>query len=285
MKSVFDELSIASSRMITRMYSTSFSMGTRMLGRKYRDPVYSIYGFVRLADEIVDTFHAYDRKELFEEFKRDTERALQDGINLNPVLNSFQKVVKEYNIERELINAFFRSMEMDLHQKDFNREEFNEYVLGSAEVVGLMCLRIFCDGEEDIYRALKPAAMRLGAAFQKINFLRDLKQDFKDMGRSYFPGISPGNFTERDKHFIEEEIEEDFRAGLEGIRQLPDGVFPGVFMSYAYYYALFRKIRNLPARRLLEERIRISNFRKYMILLRYTVLIKLGILRKNKINI
>jgi phytoene synthase len=265
-KSLFDRLSQASSKMATRLYSTSFSMGTRMLGRKYRDPIYGIYGFVRLADEIVDTFHEFDKPKLLEKFKRDTYEALDEKISLNPILNSFQHVVNEYKIDRKLIDTFLRSMEMDLGLAEYTRDRFEEYVLGSAEVVGLMCLKVFCDGNEKKYRSLKPCAMRLGAAYQKINFLRDLKADFQGMNRSYFPGVDLQSFSEEDKKSIEAEIEADFKAGLGGIRLLPRDVLFGVYLSYAYFYALFRKIREIPAEAVMKQRIRIPDAAKYRLL-------------------
>jgi phytoene/squalene synthetase len=267
MKYLFDRLSNASSKMATRLYSTSFSMGTRMLNSRYHEPIYGIYGFVRFADEIVDTFHEYDKNRLLNKFKEDTYEALNDGISLNPILNSFQHVVNEYRIEKELIDTFLNSMEMDLGQKEYTREKFEEYVLGSAEVVGLMCLRVFCDGNDEKYLELKPYAMRLGAAYQKINFLRDLNADFEGLDRSYFPGIDPENFTPENKKEIEAEIEEDFRVGLEGIRKLPAGSRLGVYLSYAYFYALFRKIRRTSAEKILRKRIRISNPAKYRLLI------------------
>ena len=265
--------------MVTRLYSTSFSMGTRMLGKEYRDPIYGVYGFVRFADEIVDTFHEYDKEKLLNKFKNDTYSAIEEGISLNPILNSFQHVVNTYNIDMELIDTFLRSMEMDLQKQDYDREEFDQYVLGSAEVVGLMCLKIFCDGKEKKYQELKPCAMRLGAAYQKINFLRDLRADYKGMQRSYFPGVDLQNFTEEDKKKVEKEIHKDFRAGLLGIKVLPQKVKFGVYLSYTYFYALFLKIRRTPAQRLLTKRIRIPNLRKYLLIIRTYIRFRLGILK------
>ncbi len=267
MKYLFDNLSRATSKMATRLYSTSFSMGTRMLGRRYREPIYGIYGFVRFADEIVDTFHEFDKPRLLDKFKKDTYEAIDEGISLNPILNSFQHVVNQYKIDRELIDTFLRSMEMDLGLLEYTRDKFEEYVLGSAEVVGLMCLKVFCNGEEEKYLALKPSAMKLGAAYQKINFLRDLKADFKGLNRSYFPGINLESFTDKDKRSIEAEIESDFAAGLRGIRELPREVLFGVYMSYVYFYALFRKIRKTPAEKILTQRIRISDSAKYRLVI------------------
>ena len=242
-------------------------MGIRLLNPKLRAPIYAIYGFVRLADEIVDTFHDYDKEKLFLRFKQNLEHALEEKISVNPLLNSFQAVVHKYNIERELIDAFLYSMEMDLDKKDYDRKDFNKYVLGSAEVVGLMCLRVFTGGDEKVYQNLKPYGMKLGAAYQKINFLRDLKADFDGMGRTYFPQIDLDHFSESDKKIIEEEIHQDFMKGLEGIKMLPDSSRLGVYLSFVYYFKLFKKIQKLPAGKVRKKRIRISNFRKIILLL------------------
>lgn len=267
MKALYDEVSYDLSKNLTKSYSTSFSLGIRFLAPGLRDPIYAIYGFVRLADEIVDTFHDYDKEKLFLRFKENVDLALEDRISVNPLLNSFQQVVHKYNIERELIDAFLYSMEMDLDKKDYDREDFDRYVLGSAEVVGLMCLHVFVNGEEEKYKHLKPMGMRLGAAYQKINFLRDLAADYDNMGRSYFPEVDLSNFTEEDKAVIEDEIEEDFMEGLKGIKQLPAGSRLGVYLSFVYYYRLFQKIRGLPAVEVRKKRIRLSNLRKYFLLL------------------
>jgi len=267
MNSLYDLISFKSSRIITTSYSTSFSLGIKSLAKELRDPIYAIYGFVRLADEIVDTFHDHDKEKLFYRFKEDVDLALSEKISLNPVLHSFQFVVNKYSIDRELIDAFMHSMEMDLFKTDYDRKNFEKYVLGSAEVVGLMCLKVFLNGDGKEYLQLKPAAMKLGAAYQKINFLRDLRADFHDMGRSYFPNIDLSQFTESDKQIIENEIENDFQEGLEGIRLLPSSSRFGVYLSFIYYYNLFRKIRKLPAEKIITKRIRISNARKYLILL------------------
>lgn len=266
MKELFDMISKKSSKMTTVAYSTSFSMGIRFFSKRFHDPIYAIYGFVRFADEIVDTFHDYDKKKLLENFKRDTYTAIQDKISLNPILNNFQWAVNKYKIENELIATFLRSMEMDLHKEDYDLEGYEEYILGSAEVVGLMCLRVFCEGDQEKYQELKPSAMRLGAAFQKINFLRDLSHDYHGLGRSYFPGIEITAFDQQTKEKIEQEIEADFKAGLEGIRILPDGARFGVYVAYVYFYSLFKKIRKYPAERLLKERVRIPNNKKYALL-------------------
>ncbi len=267
MKALFDRISIRTSRMATRAYSTSFSLGILGLDRKYRDPIYSIYGFVRFADEIVDTFHNYDKKDLLERFWNDTYHALDNGISLNPILNSFQKVVREFNIDRELIDTFLRSMEMDLEDKTtYDQNKYEEYILGSAEVVGLMCLKVFINGDKDAYEKLKHNAMKLGSAFQKINFLRDLHSDYKELGRTYFPGVDMQHFDEETKMAIENDIEKDFHEGYLGIKQLPKGSRFGVYIAYVYYYSLFGKIKNTHSQIILEERIRISNKRKYGLL-------------------
>jgi len=267
MKELFDMISKKSSRMTTVMYSTSFSTGIRFFNKRFHDPIYAIYGFVRFADEIVDTFHEFDKEKLLANFKRDTYAAIEDKISLNPILHNFQWAVNKYNIDRELIDTFLRSMEMDLYKEEYDRKGYEDYILGSAEVVGLMCLRVFCEGNAAQYDELKPSAMKLGAAFQKINFLRDLGHDFHGLGRSYFPGIDLTEFNEATKKSIEKEIEADFQAGLEGIRKLPDGARFGVYVAYVYFHELFKKIRKLPADVVLRERIRIPDGQKYLLLL------------------
>ncbi len=267
MKELFDMISRKSSKITTLMYSTSFSLGIRFFSKRFHDPIYGVYGFVRFADEIVDSFHGFDKEKLLKRFKRDTYDAIEDKISLNPILNHFQEVVNKYKIERELIDLFLRSMEMDLHKVQYDQQKYEEYILGSAEVVGLMCLRVFCEGDQQKYAELRPSAMRLGSAFQKINFLRDLKADFKDLGRSYFPGIEMENWNDSVKFSIEEDIEKDFADGLAGIRKLPDGARFGVYVAYIYFHELLLKIRKVKAENLLKERIRVSNPRKYILLL------------------
>lgn len=266
MKSIYDNISFKISKQVTNAYSTSFSLGIYMLNKKIHEPIYGIYGFVRLADEIVDTFHDFSKKELLDEFRADTYKAIEQRISLNPVLHAFQLAVNEFSIERELIDSFLHSMEMDLEQKEHDQESFEKYIFGSAEVVGLMCLRVFCQGNDTEYQALKPSAMKLGAAFQKINFLRDLKADFKEMGRSYFPGIDVNTFTEESKKTIEEDIDKDFKEAYIGIKELPSNARFGVYTAYVYYYALFRKIQATPSSTILSERIRIPNNKKYLLL-------------------
>jgi 15-cis-phytoene synthase len=254
------------SALITQRYSTSFSMGIRVFHPRFRPPIYAIYGFVRFADEIVDTFHQYPKRQLLDRFRADTYQAIEDGISLNPVLHSFQAVVREYGIERELIDAFLRSMEMDLEQTAHDMRTYDEYIYGSAEVVGLMCLRVFCEGDDAYYQRLKEPARRLGAAFQKINFLRDIKSDYDDRGRVYFPNVDFSHFDNRQKHIIEADINADFEAALIGIRQLPKGARYGVYLAYKYYTQLFAKIKSAPAQAVAKERIRVSDQRKVYLL-------------------
>ncbi len=263
MKRIFDEVSIKCSRLTTKSYSTSFSMGIRFLSRDLRDPIYAIYGFVRFADEIVDTFHDFPKKELLDEFETETFKAISLGISMNPILNSFQKAVRDFQISHDCISTFLKSMRMDLDKSDYDNQGYEAYILGSAEVVGLMCLSVFVRGDNSEYERLKPYAMKLGSAFQKINFLRDLQADFECLGRTYFPGVDLSQFDEAAKHAIEEDIEADFRVGHEGIQQLPKNARFGVFVAYVYYYKLFRKIKNKTTANILQERVRISNKRKY----------------------
>ena len=263
MKALFDSVSIRASRMTTKAYSTSFSLGILGLDKKYHDPIYAIYGFVRFADEIVDSFEGYPQKELLERFWKDTHLALDEKISLNPILNSFQQVVNTFEIDRDLIETFLKSMEMDLYKNDYDEAGYKAYILGSAEVVGLMCLKVFVDGSEERYQILKKPAMQLGSAFQKINFLRDLHADYKKLGRTYFPGVDLNNFNEAVKTEIEADIDIDFIAGYEGIKQLPKGARFGVYIAYVYYYSLFKKIKKTHCDIILSQRVRISNKRKY----------------------
>jgi phytoene/squalene synthetase len=238
-------------------------LGIRLFDQKYHDPIYAIYGFVRLADEIVDTFHEYDKKSLLREFRRDTVLAIERGISLNPILQSFQETVNKYNIEWPLIDRFLKSMEMDLDDLEYDQQLFEEYILGSAEVVGVMCLRVFTEGDEAMYQELKTPAMRLGSAFQKINFLRDLHADHLHLGRTYFPNLDMNYFNQEMKESIEMDIEKDFQDGLEGIRKLPNSARYGVYVAYVYYLNLFKKIRKIQSEKLLKERIRVPNPAKY----------------------
>ena len=265
---LYNKNSFKCSKITTQNYSTSFSLGILSLNKKFRDPIYGIYGFVRFADEIVDTFHDHQKQELIERFEQDTFTAINEKISLNPILHSFQLVVNQYGIELTLISQFLKSMKMDLQEKDYEQQSFETYILGSAEVVGLMCLRVFTEGNDDYYQRLKPQAMKLGAAFQKINFLRDLKADYFSLGRAYFPGFELEKFNEQKKKQIELDIAKDFEAGLEGIKQLPYGSRFGVYVAYVYYYALFTKIQSLSASKILTERIRIPDFKKYLLIVR-----------------
>jgi phytoene/squalene synthetase len=267
MKLLYDNLSVEVSKMTTRAYSTSFSMGIYFLDNSLRDAVYSIYGFVRLADEIVDSFEGFDKKHLLFKFKEETFTAIDSHISLNPILNSFQQAVNKYNIGRELIETFMYSMEMDLEKVEYTPEKYEQYILGSAEVVGLMCLHVFTGGNQAEYERMKPYAMKLGAAFQKVNFLRDLKDDYQLLGRSYFPNVDISEFTCEVKAIIEKEILEDFDMALKGIKMLPSTSKGGVYLAYVYYKTLFNKIQKLPAKRILTERIRINNGRKFGLML------------------
>jgi len=265
-KALFDSVSIETSKLTTRAYSTSFTIGIRCLAKELRNPIYAIYGFVRFADEIVDSFHDYNKGDLLFRFRNDTLTAIEEKISLNPILNSFQAAVNQYEIDIELVDTFLKSMEMDLTLQSCDQKEFEEYVLGSAEVVGLMCLHVFCQKDKQLFTKLKPYAMKLGSAFQKINFLRDLNADFNGLGRNYFPDVDIERFDEECKRRIEQSIKADFDSGFEGIRQLPRSSKLGVYVAYVYYLALFRKIRNTPSAFVLKERIRIPNTEKLSIL-------------------
>lgn len=269
---LYDRVCLKASRNTTAAYSTSFSLGVRSLHKRFHDPIHAIYGFVRFADEIVDTFHAHDKRVLLTRFREDTETAIAQGISLNPILHSYQSIVRRCGIERELYDAFLHSMEMDLRDTEHDQRSYENYILGSAEVVGLMCLRVFCEGDDALYQHLKPSAMKLGSAFQKVNFLRDLKDDHQNLGRTYFPGVDVDCMTCADKRRIEADIQADFVAALAGIKQLPKGARFGVYVAYVYYMALFRKIRALPTERVLHERIRVRN--RYKIALFTTSLLR-----------
>ncbi len=267
MKAKFDNLSAFVSKKTTQSYSTSFSLGIMFLDKEFRAPVYAVYGFVRFADEIVDSFHEYDKKYLLDKFEQDTYEAIEQKISLNPVLNSFQFAVNEYGIEMELIDAFLQSMEMDIREREYSDGGYKQYILGSAEVVGLMCLRIFVRGDISLYNSLKPYAMKLGSAFQKVNFLRDIKADYNDLGRSYFPGVNIKAFSMADKRMIEKEIDLEFKEALSGIRMLPFGSRRGVYLAYFYYKKLFLRIKRLPVENILNERVRISNGYKFLLMI------------------
>lgn len=263
MKALYDEVCHKMSKLTTHAYSTSFSLGTRFLGPSVRQPIYSIYGFVRFADEIVDTFHDYNKAYLLDKFKLDTYEAIEQRISLNPILNAFQQAVHDFNIDMELIDTFLESMEMDLNKKDYSQAGYEKYILGSAEVVGLMCLKVFVNNDEKLYKELEYPAMRLGSAFQKINFLRDLKADFDGMGRTYFPGVDMNQFNETTKKEIEADIRKDFQDGYEGILKLPKEARFGVYMAYVYFFRLLQKIERTPATSIMNQRIRIPNQQKY----------------------
>ena len=266
MLKLYEKTTLECSKLITERYSTSFSLGIRMLDKDFHAPIYAIYGFVRFADEIVDTFYDFNQRELFDKFKADTFEAIRDKISLNPVLHSFQWVVNTYQIKQELINAFLHSMEMDLEESKYNQASYEEYIYGSAEVVGLMCLQVFCEGDCAHYEHLRIGARRLGAAFQKVNFLRDVKSDFEDRGRIYFPNVDFSNFTPNDKTAIERDIQADFDAAVIAIKQLPAGAKKGVYLAYLYYIKLFNKIKAIPPVRVQQDRIRVNNFQKILLL-------------------
>jgi 15-cis-phytoene synthase len=268
MVQLFHTTSENCSRIVTENYSTSFSSAIRMLHKDLQNPVFNIYGFVRFADEIVDTFHAFDKSYLLANFKKETYDAIERGISLNPILNSFQRTVNAYNIDLELIHAFFHSMELDISKAKYDKEGYTEYIYGSAEVVGLMCLYVFCEGRKELYAALESPARALGAAFQKVNFLRDIKADYHGLARVYFPGCDFTNFTECHKKEIEADIHSDFRNAYHGIIKLPVKARFGVYVAYKYYLSLFKKITKMEPARVLEERIRIPNYRKAMIIFR-----------------
>ena len=268
MISLFHKVSHQCSKITTEGYSTSFSSAIRMLHADLRMPVYDIYGFVRFADEIVDTFHDFDKQSLLAQFKKETYEAIERGISLNPILHSFQITVNKYNIDHALIEAFFNSMEMDLSEQEYDAACYSTYIYGSAEVVGLMCLYVFCNGDKVEYEKLKPSAQSLGAAFQKVNFLRDLKADHEQLNRTYFPGVNFKKFTEADKRIIEEDIALDLKNAYEGILMLPVKARFGVYVAYKYYRTLFRKIQQAQPQLLLENRVRISNTFKAVILLK-----------------
>lgn len=278
MKSLFDNVSVQCSKLTTRTYSTSFSLGIYFLKNKLHNPIYSIYGFVRFADEIVDSFEGYDKKRLLEKFKVETFEAIEYRISLNPILNSFQQVVHQYNISHDLIETFLKSMEMDLEKVNYTSEKYNEYILGSAEVVGMMCLHVFTEGNKNLYEELKPFAMKLGAAFQKINFLRDMKADYQILGRTYFPNVDMTRFSSSTKLKIENEIEQDFKEALIGIKKLPSSSKGGVYLAYVYYKSLFKKIKKVPAQKILSERIRISNGEKFGLMLKSMLQYKMNLL-------
>jgi phytoene synthase len=268
MEKLFHDTSESCSRIVTEKYSTSFASAIRMLHKDLQKPVYNIYGFVRLADEIVDSFHDHDKALLLEQFQTETYEAIDRRISLNPILNSFQRTVNDYQIDLKLVDAFFYSMKLDLQKNRYDASGYQEYIYGSAEAVGLMCLHVFCENDQKLYEVLVKPAKALGAAFQKVNFLRDMKADFNGLSRVYFPGCDFNNFRESDKKLIEADIEADFRQAHQGLFKLPMKARFGVYVAYKYYYSLFKKIRKTQPAILLESRIRIANYHKAMIVLR-----------------
>ncbi len=275
---LFHQVSQECSRITTELYSTSFSSSIRLLHKDLRTPIFNIYGFVRFADEIVDTFHEFDKVKLLADFKKATYEAIEQKISLNPILHSFQLTVNQYNIDHRLIDAFLKSMEMDLGKKQYDRNGYEEYIYGSAEVVGLMCLYVFCNGDKNSYEQLKPYACSLGSAFQKVNFLRDLKADFEGLDRMYFPGCDFSNFTQEDKIKIEQDIQRDFDHAYEGIVQLPLKARFGVYVAYKYYLSLFKKIKKLQPQKILDTRVRIPDHGKVFILAKAGIRSQLNLL-------
>ncbi len=279
MKAIFDNVSYDCSKSVTNAYSTSFSLATKMLSKTIRQDIYNIYGFVRFADEIVDSFHDFDKQYLFDKFEEDLKLALEQKISLNPILNSFQHTFHRYSIDISLVNSFMKSMRMDLHKfKYLNIEEYKDYIYGSADIVGLMCLKVFVKGDKEKYEDLKETAMALGSAFQKVNFLRDLKADHDDLNRTYFPNTDLNNLDEVSKKDIINDIESDFALGLEGIKKLPMEAKFGVFMAYRYYSQLLKKLKQTPALEMKNARIRVPNYKKIEILTRSYVKFQLNLL-------
>lgn len=267
MKYLYDNLSNKVSKITTNEYSTSFSFSSKLLSKNIRPAIYSIYGLVRLADEIVDSFHGYDKKELLEKLKSEYDYSIKNKISLNPILNSFQKVYHKYNFEPHLVESFFKSMEMDLHKKNYTAKSYNEYIYGSAEVVGLMCLKVFVKGDNEKYQDLKSSAMKLGAAFQKVNFLRDLKYDNDNLGRTYFPEINFNKINADEKNEIVKEINSDFDDALTGLKKLDKDSYLGVYVAYRYYKELLKKIDKMSINQIQNNRIRINNFKKASLML------------------
>ncbi len=279
MKSLFDTVSYNCSKLVTKTYSTSFSLATKMLSKSIRMDIYNIYGFVRFADEIVDSFHDYDKEQLFNKFSDDLELALKDKISLNPILNSFQHTFHKYHLDKSLVDAFMKSMRLDLHKTQYlTEDEYKTYIYGSADVVGLMCLKVFVKGDRIKYEALKDTAMSLGSAFQKVNFLRDLKADFDDLNRTYFPKTDLNNLDEASKQNIINDIEADFEKGLSGIKKLPIEAKFGVFIAYRYYHQLLKKLKKTPALQIKNTRIRVSNPKKIELLMRSYVKYQLNLI-------
>lgn len=278
MKKTFDEVSIKCSKIVTKQYSTSFSLAVKMLDKSIRDAIYSIYGFVRFSDEIVDSFHNFDKEKLIDDFEKDYYRALESRISLNPILNSFQHTVRKYEIDDALIQSFLKSMKLDLKKREYTDNEYNEYIYGSADVVGLMCLKVFVKGDKENYDSLKDSAMKLGSAFQKVNFLRDLKDDYEELNRSYFPNINVKELNNDSKKAIIQEIENDFKEALVGIKKLPKEARFGVYTAYIYYLSLLRKLKRTPAENIIKTRIRVSNPFKILLLTKSFVTYKANLI-------
>ena len=279
MKELFDQISEECSKNVTKSYSTSFSLATKMLSSSIRQDIYNIYGFVRFADEIVDSFHNYNKEELFKRFVNDLNHSLKEKISLNPILNSFQKTVHKYGIQKELIDAFLKSMKQDLKKKNYKTtKEYKDYIYGSADVVGLMCLKVFVSGNESEYKKLNPYAMSLGSAFQKVNFLRDLNDDYKKLDRIYFPGVEYSSFDENTKNQIMVDIEKDFSEALKGIYMLPNNSKFGVYAAYKYYKRLLIKLKRSSYLKIKKQRIRVPNYQKVDVLARSYVRYRLNIL-------
>jgi len=280
MKELFDQVSFDTSKLVTKKYSTSFSLAVKMLSPKIRSAIYNIYGFVRFADEIVDTFHDYDKEQLLTDFETEYYKSIKTGISLNPILNAFQKTVKEYGITNEMVEAFLKSMRADLSKNVYDtKEEYNEYIYGSADVVGLMCLKVFVNGDDEKYNELKKPAMRLGSAFQKVNFLRDLKDDYELLNRSYFPNVNLASLDSESKRLIIKEIEDDFDYAFDnGILKLPVEAKFGVYMAYRYYRRLLKKLDKIPSSKIIETRVRISDPMKINLLARSYVKYKLNMI-------
>jgi phytoene synthase len=279
MKALFDTVSHQCSKSVTKAYSTSFSLATKMLSNTIRQDIYNIYGFVRFADEIVDTFHAYNKEMLFNHFADDLELALEQKISLNPILNSFQETYHRFNIDKHLVDAFMKSMRTDLYKNTYlTDDEYRQYIYGSADVVGLMCLKVFVKGDSEKYESLKDSAMSLGSAFQKVNFLRDLKADYEDLSRTYFPNTDLSQLDEISKKAIIDDIEVDFANGLQGIKELPIEAKFGVFMAYRYYNQLLKKLKKTPALDIKSSRIRVPNYKKIELLTRSYVKYQLNLM-------
>ncbi len=278
MNTLYDRVNLDCAKLITCSYSTSFSMGIKVFSKKFRSPIYAVYSFARYADEIVDTFHNSDKEYLLDQFEAQTYEAIEQKLSLNPVLHAFQLIVNEYNIDRELIHAFLTSMKMDLNPIDYDRQTYETYIYGSAEVIGLMCLKVFCEGDEKMYDTLKGEAKALGSAFQKINFLRDIKADYQERGRVYFPHVTFDQFSEKEKQQILEDIYQDFEKGLDGIKKLPPGSKFGVYLAYVYYINLYKKIKNATVFQVKQERIRVRNRRKLVLLAKSAVKMKLNLI-------